>query len=277
MPCSRAARTSWPQANTNRPPPGWNRLSASPRTLWAAWIGAWTTSNGSDDCSADPSAATVGGPDAYWHSYTYDLTGNRTTETRHATSTGHDTITRAYDVGTPGQPNPQAVQAVTTTGDPDDGQGEYSHAGETIAMRNNDGINFLFNDPRGTALIAVSFLAGQGVTRRRQLPFGDERNTTGSTTWPGDKGFLDGTKDLTDLTHLRAVHASYELAYQGGGKPVLNNSGQHVGSIKLAVGAAWGAEAAFTANEARATRFFTLDRHRRSTINFRAAKKREWQ
>lgn len=36
---------------------------------------AWTAKT---DCTTDPSASTVGGPDAYWHTYGYDETGNAT-------------------------------------------------------------------------------------------------------------------------------------------------------------------------------------------------------
>ncbi|MFE0174067.1 RHS repeat domain-containing protein [Streptomyces sp. NPDC059002] len=49
---------------------------------------AWTAT---DSCAAKPAAdggeggkaPKVGGPDAYWHSFTYDAIGNRTTETQH--------------------------------------------------------------------------------------------------------------------------------------------------------------------------------------------------
>ncbi len=39
------------------------------------------------------SAATVGGPDAYWQTYTLDDTGNRTTLVKHSTTGGADTTT----------------------------------------------------------------------------------------------------------------------------------------------------------------------------------------
>ncbi len=52
-----------------------------------------------DTCTIEPDPATVGGgPEAYWHSYTYDAVGNRTTETQHAvagTATDQD-VTRTY-------------------------------------------------------------------------------------------------------------------------------------------------------------------------------------
>ncbi|MEV0322455.1 RHS repeat domain-containing protein [Streptomyces sp. NPDC050658] len=68
---------------------------------------AWTAT---DSCKAQPDAdggdggdrPEVGGPDAYWHSYTYDAIGNRQTETQHKVEgsalTPHD-ITRTYHYG----------------------------------------------------------------------------------------------------------------------------------------------------------------------------------
>ncbi|GAA2056687.1 MULTISPECIES: RHS repeat-associated core domain-containing protein [Streptomyces] len=62
----------------------------------------------------------------------------------------------------------------------------------------------MFSDQQGTALIAVAWGLGQAVQRRKQLPFGGERGSAGSTSWPGDRGFLNGTKDPTGTTHLGA-------------------------------------------------------------------------
>lgn len=42
----------------------------------------------------------------------------------------------------------------------------------------------------------------QAITRRKQLPFGGPRATSGS--WPGERGFLSGTTDPTGTTHLGA-------------------------------------------------------------------------
>ncbi|MGH4029362.1 RHS repeat domain-containing protein [Actinomycetota bacterium Odt1-20B] len=68
---------------------------------------AWTST---DSCKARPDAdggtggekPKVGGPDAYWHSYTYDAIGNRQTETQHKVEgsvlTAND-LTRTYKYG----------------------------------------------------------------------------------------------------------------------------------------------------------------------------------
>ncbi|MET9888119.1 RHS repeat-associated core domain-containing protein [Streptomyces sp. NPDC006430] len=62
---------------------------------------AWTTAPAAqDNCTTGPSATTVGGPDAYWTTYTYGATGNRKTEVQHKTPSGPaGDITRTY--GTP--------------------------------------------------------------------------------------------------------------------------------------------------------------------------------
>jgi RHS repeat-associated protein len=253
---------------------------------------AWTTKSATDTCAGGPSTATVGGPDAYWHSYAYDLAGNRTTETRHGTTAGADSVTHTHTYGATGQPRPNSLRSVSTTGGAADGRTEtfayddagnttsrqggarnqsldwntegqlesvtengtsteylydssgnrliarnaddtttayltggneltltaagtiqgtryYAHAGETVAVRKGSSVTFLFSDQQGTALIAVSMLAGQAVQRRKQLPFGGERGT--ATAWPTDKGFLGGTDDPTGLTHLGARNYDPDL------------------------------------------------------------------
>ncbi|MEW2309113.1 RHS repeat-associated core domain-containing protein [Streptomyces sp. NPDC006864] len=90
---------------------------------------AWTAKA---DCSAAPSAATVGGPDAYWHSYGYDKLGNRTKQTEHATST--EAAVTEYTHPAPGSDRPHAVQQASVTGGPANGRTStfvYDKAGNT--------------------------------------------------------------------------------------------------------------------------------------------------
>ena len=72
---------------------------------------AWTPGDG--DCAAAPSAAGMGGPAPYWHSWTFDKVGNRKTETR---TTAGGTSTSTYEYPAAGQARPHALQKVTTTG-----------------------------------------------------------------------------------------------------------------------------------------------------------------
>ncbi|WP_344314696.1 RHS repeat-associated core domain-containing protein [Fodinicola feengrottensis] len=72
---------------------------------------AWTPSSG--DCSAAPSASTLGGPAPYWEGWSYDVSGNRKTETN-TWATGSTTATYSYPAV--GQAQPHGVNQVTTTG-----------------------------------------------------------------------------------------------------------------------------------------------------------------
>ncbi|MEU2469361.1 RHS repeat-associated core domain-containing protein [Streptomyces sp. NPDC012486] len=92
---------------------------------------AWTAKT---DCTTAPTASTVGGPDAYWHTYGYDKTGNRTTQTEHATTTGSTDATTTYTHPAPGTSLPHAVQQATVKGGPDNGRTstfKYDQAGNT--------------------------------------------------------------------------------------------------------------------------------------------------
>ncbi|MFE1437342.1 polymorphic toxin-type HINT domain-containing protein [Streptomyces sp. NPDC058739] len=72
---------------------------------------AWT--EGDSACSATPASGAVGGVAPYWHSYTYDKTGNRSTETLH-NATG-DT-TRSYVYPPAGGPQPHTLTEVNEAG-----------------------------------------------------------------------------------------------------------------------------------------------------------------
>ncbi len=79
---------------------------------------AWTPA--SNSCSASPSSGSLGGPAPYWSSYGYDLAGNRTTSTEHATPAGgaDTTDSYAYPSGaflTGGTGGPNAVASVSHT------------------------------------------------------------------------------------------------------------------------------------------------------------------
>ncbi|MEU5858727.1 RHS repeat-associated core domain-containing protein [Nocardiopsis dassonvillei] len=79
----------------------------------------------------------------------------------------------------------------------------YTHAGETVAMRENDGtLHWLFSDPHGTGQISVDAIWGNTVQRRFTV-FGEDRGTT--TDWHGERGFVGGVIDeSTGLTQLGA-------------------------------------------------------------------------
>ncbi|MFJ4900175.1 hypothetical protein [Streptomyces sp. NPDC088727] len=81
---------------------------------------AWTAAK---DCKAKPSATSVGGPSAYWQSFTDDALGNRTQQTDHVTGilAGADGTT-TYTQPAAGKPLPHAVQIADVKGSANDGK-----------------------------------------------------------------------------------------------------------------------------------------------------------
>ncbi|MGW5396407.1 RHS repeat domain-containing protein [Streptomyces sp. NPDC003952] len=77
----------------------------------------------------------------------------------------------------------------------------YTHAGQTVAVRNGDDVSYLITDHQGTAMTAIA-LTTLGITRRKQVPFGELRSTQSDAFGP--RGFVGGTTDPTGLTHLGA-------------------------------------------------------------------------
>ncbi|MFI1649681.1 RHS repeat domain-containing protein [Streptomyces avidinii] len=62
----------------------------------------WTAK---ESCTSGPSAATVGGVTPYWHSYTFDPTGNRTSEIKHDVGNGETRRTYTYPAAKGSQPH----------------------------------------------------------------------------------------------------------------------------------------------------------------------------
>ncbi|TDC73098.1 polymorphic toxin-type HINT domain-containing protein, partial [Streptomyces hainanensis] len=91
---------------------------------------AWSQST--NGCATTPSDSAVGGPAPYWHSYTFDLSGNRRTETLHEQDTS-----RTYDYPQPGTPRPNAVTSVTQEAPGVTSLEEYGYdeAGNTISRQ----------------------------------------------------------------------------------------------------------------------------------------------
>ncbi|WP_169749638.1 polymorphic toxin-type HINT domain-containing protein [Streptomyces californicus] len=80
----------------------------------------------------------------------------------------------------------------------------YSHAGQAVAVRTNDGkLSFTAGDHHGTGELAIDAVTG-AVSQRRFDPYGVDRGTA-TGNWPGEKGYVGGTIDKsTGLTHLGA-------------------------------------------------------------------------
>ncbi|MFE0688237.1 polymorphic toxin-type HINT domain-containing protein [Streptomyces xiamenensis] len=92
---------------------------------------AWTQGTNTD-CVAAPTANLLAGPAPYWHSYTYDKTGNRLTETRHEQS-----VERTYHYPEAGEPQSHAVTSVIQEAPGIRSLEEYAYdeAGNTISRQ----------------------------------------------------------------------------------------------------------------------------------------------
>ncbi|MFJ2921316.1 RHS repeat-associated core domain-containing protein [Streptomyces sp. NPDC087307] len=111
---------------------------------------AWTAK--ADCAPTGPSAATVGGPDAYWQSYGYDKLGNRTNQTDHATTTSGTDVTTDYTQPAPGAKRPHAVQQTKVTSGPDNGRTatfEYDNNGNTTKRTTGSNVQDLKWDAEG--------------------------------------------------------------------------------------------------------------------------------
>ncbi|MGX7670942.1 RHS repeat-associated core domain-containing protein [Plantactinospora sp. DSM 117369] len=143
---------------------------------------AWTPSSG--DCGDARSAAALGGPAPYWHSFSYDKTGNRLSEVRHAA--GGDT-SRAYTYPAAGSAQPHTLKSVTTIGPGVaktdtysydsagnmltrqgqnlswDAEGQLARIGDTSFLYDADGNRLIRRDPSGTTLYLDGLEIHQGT------------------------------------------------------------------------------------------------------------------
>ncbi|MEU6172770.1 polymorphic toxin-type HINT domain-containing protein [Streptantibioticus parmotrematis] len=128
---------------------------------------AWTAT---DKCTATPSAgssSTVGGPQPYWQSWTYDAAGDRQTQTDHDTggNTADDTTTTyAYpDQGSSGD-QPHTLSNTTATG-PGETAGtasyKYDASGDDTSITTDSGTQTLtWNDQGKLASLADTATGG---------------------------------------------------------------------------------------------------------------------
>ncbi|MGX1638425.1 RHS repeat-associated core domain-containing protein, partial [Streptomyces albidoflavus] len=125
---------------------------------------AWTAAD--DTCTGGPGKATVGGDQPYWHSYTFDDSGNRTALTEHdpAGNTAKD-IKRTYSCGgEAGGPNRLAEVTSEGPGGTTRSVYGYDKADNTTTRQHNGTTQTLKWDPEG-ALTEVSEPVEGGTTK----------------------------------------------------------------------------------------------------------------
>ncbi|MER7758327.1 polymorphic toxin-type HINT domain-containing protein [Streptomyces sp. NPDC097619] len=82
----------------------------------------------------------------------------------------------------------------------------YAHPDGAVTVRATGGVRqLMLSDHHGTSHTVIDLAgAAMGVTRRKSMPFGEDRGVQ-PTTWPGQRGFVGGTVDKdTGLTRLGA-------------------------------------------------------------------------
>ncbi|MFJ5933321.1 RHS repeat-associated core domain-containing protein [Streptomyces sp. NPDC093071] len=209
------------------------------RRITEAWTNTGTT------CAAAPSAGVVGGPDAYWTSYTYDAVGNRNTEVQHQTPSGPaaDT-TRTYTAPAAGT---HKLPGVTQTGaNPRTETYTYDATGNTETRKiGNADLETLFWDDEGhlksTTKVTdtTSYLydtAGQRLVRRDStgttlyLPGGNElhKNKAGKVT---------GTRYYGGVAMYKAGKLTFLLAdhHGTGSTQITNDAAQTVTRRKTTI------------------------------------------
>ncbi|GHJ48549.1 type IV secretion protein Rhs [Catellatospora sp. TT07R-123] len=155
---------------------------------------AWTPSSGS--CTDAKSAAALGGPAAYWQSWTFDAVGDRKTQTLHA-SAGDTTATYTYPA-TAAQPH--AVGSVATTGPGVNRTDSYgydstgnttSRPGQTLAWDEEGRLNRVSAAGTGTEIASYLYtadgarlIASDATTTTLYLPDHEVRRnkSTGTVT-----------------------------------------------------------------------------------------------
>ncbi|WP_234318379.1 RHS repeat domain-containing protein [Streptomyces sp. NRRL S-244] len=189
---------------------------------------AWTTAPAAqNNCAAGPSAATVGGPDAYWTTYTYGATGNRKTEVQHKTPSGPAAdITRTYGAPATGK---HALPSVSQTGPAGTASESYAYnetgnttsrkvgsAAEQILEWDTEG--HLAKTKQGTLTTGYQYDAeGKRATRTDSsgttlyLPGGNELKLAKNGTLTGTRYYTAGETTVAmrtggKLTFLLADH-----------------------------------------------------------------------
>ncbi|MGY1454770.1 polymorphic toxin-type HINT domain-containing protein [Streptomyces sp. SS8] len=209
------------------------------RRLTQAWAQPTQT------CADAPSAGVLGGPAPYWHSYTYDKTGNRLTETQHDTTgdTAKD-IERAYDYPAPGSPQPHTLASVTTTGPTGTARDSYGYdeSGNTTARTLGGDTQRLTWDPEGHLAKVTEPVEGEDDQVTEYLYDADGNRLIGRT--PTETTLYLGHTEVTLAKGTTEPKATRYVGLPGGHQAVIEDDGtvsftiaDHHGTGHLAIDA----------------------------------------
>ncbi|MEV7279286.1 RHS repeat-associated core domain-containing protein [Streptomyces sp. NPDC093111] len=194
------------------------------RQITEAWTAASTAPGG---CTAGPSASTVGGPDAYWTTYAYGVTGNRTSEVQHTTASGPTgDITRTYGAPPTGKHSLPSVSQTGPGGNVTEAYG-YDAGGRTVSRKTGtaaeqklewDVEGHLARTTQGSVVTSYRYdAAGSRLFRTDStgttlyLPGGNELRTGGDGNVTGTRYYSAGGTTIAlrtggKLTFLLADH-----------------------------------------------------------------------
>ncbi|MFJ4977222.1 polymorphic toxin-type HINT domain-containing protein [Streptomyces coeruleorubidus] len=158
---------------------------------------AWSAKT--DDCASGPSKSTVGGPEAYWQSYTYDEAGNRKELVEHdPTGDTSKDVKRTYTYGKPGVGGPNALAEIKSVGP----QGErlntfsYDKAGNTTGRQHGGTNQTLEWDVEGQLRKVTEPVEGGG-TKTTSYLYGADGERLIRTGADGSRTLYLGEAELT--------------------------------------------------------------------------------
>ncbi|WP_052684781.1 RHS repeat-associated core domain-containing protein [Lentzea aerocolonigenes] len=192
---------------------------------------AWTPASA---CAADPVVGNLAGPAPYWHSYGYDVVGNRTTEVQHAAS---GDLTRTYNYPAAGAPRPHAVGSVTTAGPGVNHVAEftYDETGNTRTRKVSGANQTLDWDAEGRVVKVTDgakvseFLYGADGTRLIR------RSTDATTLYVGAQEVRLAKGSTVPTVTRYYTHNGKTVAMREGKSKLTWLAGDHQGTTQLSV------------------------------------------
>ncbi len=201
---------------------------------------AWTQSTAV--CATAPSTAVLGGPAPYWDSYTYDVVGNRLTETGHATGAGADSL-RTYHYPQPGSHRLSSVDTETGTVKSTDSFG-YDETGDTKTRLLGNGTSQTLDWDAEGHLAKVTEPVEGGTAKVTEYLYDTDGNRLIGRS-PTETTLYLGTTEITLAKGGTTAKGTRYFDLGGGHQAVQTDDGRitftladHHGTAQLAVDAA---------------------------------------
>ncbi|MEU3780849.1 polymorphic toxin-type HINT domain-containing protein [Streptomyces sp900129855] len=201
---------------------------------------AWTQPTTA--CASAPATGVLGGPAPYWDSYTYDVVGNRLTETGHGTTTGASDSKRVYTYPKPGSHRLSSVDTTTGTVKSTDSY-TYDAIGDTQTRQLGDGTSqTLLWDAEGHLAKVTEPVEGGSDKVTEYLYDADGNRLIGRT--PTGTTLYLGTTEVTLAKGATTAKATRYFDLGGGHQAVQSDDGRisftladHHGTGQLSVDA----------------------------------------